>query len=257
MPGDATLLENIHQNILLAASRVIHQRVAEAAVETVDGWLLVDAGRGAMPFLNGASPVPGSGSHDPAVAERWFDARAAHVLFRLQTGAHDSLNAKLLDRGYAVTREEPVLCNHKPLVPVYDGPLEIIPVRTADDLAVAIDRAGGVAAANEFAYAMSVATAAMPNATELWGFSGDELVAGSIVLSTPPVAGIYAVFCEPNFRRRGFGTAVTWAAAAEGLSNGAESIFLGATVMALPIYRKMGFEPVCEYKMLERPQTQP
>ena len=94
----------------------------------------------------------------------------------------------------------------------------------------------------------------MSAATECWGFLGDRLVAGSIVVTTPPIAGIYAVFCESGYRRRGFGTAVTWAAVKTGKEDGAHRFFLGATEMAFAMYKRMGFNPVSEYVMLSREQ---
>ena len=101
---------------------------------------------------------------------------------------------------------------------------------------------------------MHKATAQMSAATECWGFLGDRLVAGSIVVTTPPIAGIYAVFCEPGYRRRGFGTAVTWAAVKTGKEDGAHRFFLGATETAFAMYKRMGFNPVSEYVMLSREQ---
>jgi hypothetical protein len=54
---DASLLDAIHQNISLAARRVVHKNVRGAAMEILEGWLLIDAGRGAMPWLNSTTPA--------------------------------------------------------------------------------------------------------------------------------------------------------------------------------------------------------
>ncbi len=206
-----------------------------------------------MPFLNGALPLAEERPPGVEEAEVWFASRGSQPVFRLQVGVHDDLIEQLLASGYIVSREEPVLSIGSPDAPEYEGPLEIVPVRNNDELSAMLERIGKDSNFSEFDIEMSRTTAAMPNAAELWGLIGNTLVAGSIVVSTPTVAGIYAVSCEPNFRRRGFGTAVTWAAATEGLVMGAESVFMGSTTMALPVYMKMGFEPVCKYLMLTRP----
>lgn len=248
------LLEAIHGNVVVTSSRVVHKTIPNAASETVDGWSLIDAGRSAMPFLNGALPLPSHKSLDIGVAEDWFESRGSQPLFRMQVGVHDELIEQLMASGYVVRREEPILCAQAPEIPTYEGVLEIVPVRNDDELSAMFKRVGISPEADDFSAQMSRVTAVMPNAAEQWGLIDDELVAGSIVVTSPPVAGIYAVSCEPNFRRRGFGTAITWAAVKEGLAIGAEYVFMGSTPMALPIYRKMGFEPVCTYRMLVRPE---
>jgi GNAT superfamily N-acetyltransferase len=66
-------------------------------------------------------------------------------------------------------------------------------------------------------------------------------------------SGIYAVGTLPQARRRGVGTAMTWAAVAAGLEWGCDTIVLQASEMGLPVYAAMGFRSVVEYAVFEGP----
>lgn len=63
------------------------------------------------------------------------------------------------------------------------------------------------------------------------------------------VAGIYWVGCTENVRGRGLGWAVTTAAVNAGFDLGAASASLQASPMGESLYRAMGFETICDYKL--------
>lgn len=69
----------------------------------------------------------------------------------------------------------------------------------------------------------------------------------SIAIRTGDAAGVYGVGTDPDARRRGVGTAVSWAAVAAGLDWGCEIVTLEASAMGEPVYRNMGFETVVRY----------
>lgn len=75
----------------------------------------------------------------------------------------------------------------------------------------------------------------------------DEPAATAVCAVAAGVAGIYAVGTLPAARRRGVGTAVTWAAVAAGAAAGAGVAALQATEVGEPVYRRMGFENVTRY----------
>lgn len=58
------------------------------------------------------------------------------------------------------------------------------------------------------------------------------------------VAGIYAVTVHEAARRRGFGTAMTWAALAAGARGGVDEVVLQSSDMGRPVYERMGFTQV-------------
>jgi N-acetylglutamate synthase len=79
------------------------------------------------------------------------------------------------------------------------------------------------------------------------GYVGGKPVATSIRIRTGDVAGIYFVSTIPEFRRRGFGEAMTRRAIADGLSTGCTIAYLQASKMGHPIYERMGFRVIEEY----------
>jgi GNAT superfamily N-acetyltransferase len=64
---------------------------------------------------------------------------------------------------------------------------------------------------------------------------------------TRDVCGIYAVGTLEAARRRGAGTAATWACVGAAQEWGCRAVVLQASEMGYPVYRRMGFEPVVDY----------
>lgn len=79
-------------------------------------------------------------------------------------------------------------------------------------------------------------------------------VGTSLALRTGDVSGVYAVGTLPDARRRGVGTAATWAAIAAGSTWGCDAIVLQSSEMGLPMYRAMGFRTVVRFAVF-RPST--
>jgi GNAT superfamily N-acetyltransferase len=67
------------------------------------------------------------------------------------------------------------------------------------------------------------------------------------------VAGIYWVGCTREARGRGLGRALTATAVNAGFDLGAEIASLQASPMGKPVYLKMGFETIFEYRLLAPP----
>ena len=78
-------------------------------------------------------------------------------------------------------------------------------------------------------------------------------VACATVAISGSTAGIYNVATPAEHRRRGYGTAVTWAAIQEGRRRGCDHAALQASELGAPIYRSMGFVDVGRYIQLEGP----
>lgn len=85
------------------------------------------------------------------------------------------------------------------------------------------------------------------------GSVGDTPVACATVVVTGSTAGVYNVATPAEHRRRGYGTAVTWAAIQEGARLGCDHACLQASELGAPIYRSMGFVDVGRYVQLEGP----
>ena len=67
------------------------------------------------------------------------------------------------------------------------------------------------------------------------------------------VAGIYWVGSLERARGRGIGRAVTAAATNRGFELGADVASLQASPMGEPIYRAMGYETICDYRLYHWP----
>jgi ribosomal protein S18 acetylase RimI-like enzyme len=89
----------------------------------------------------------------------------------------------------------------------------------------------------------------IPTFTVLVGYLAGEPVATSMLATTRSVglAGVYSVATRPAHRGRGFGTALTAAALASAWKQGFDTAVLEPSPSGVPMYRRMGFEPVAAY----------
>jgi GNAT superfamily N-acetyltransferase len=77
----------------------------------------------------------------------------------------------------------------------------------------------------------------------------------SMAIRSGDVSGVYNVGVASAARRRGVGTAVTWAAVEAGRAWGCETAVLQSTEMALSMYEAMGFRTVVSYAVFKEPVT--
>jgi ribosomal protein S18 acetylase RimI-like enzyme len=78
-----------------------------------------------------------------------------------------------------------------------------------------------------------------------------EPVAASSLLLNGPTGGIYFVCTSPEFRRRGFGAAITHRSMLEAARCGAEFAVLGSSPMGQNVYEQLGFRTVFSYRLFE------
>lgn len=77
-------------------------------------------------------------------------------------------------------------------------------------------------------------------------------VGGAVAIRSGDVSGVYAVGTLPAARRRGVGTAATWAAIAAGRAWGCDTVVLQSSAMGLSMYAAMGFRTVVPYSTFKR-----
>ena len=77
-------------------------------------------------------------------------------------------------------------------------------------------------------------------------------VGAAAAIRTGDVSGVYAVGTLPVARRRGVGTAATWAAVAAGRTWGCDTVVLQSSEMGLSVYHAMGFRTVVPYTTFKR-----
>ncbi len=99
----------------------------------------------------------------------------------------------------------------------------------------------------------SEAFAADPNVQLFTARLEGRAVGAAAAIRTGNVSGVYAVGTLPVARRRGVGTAATWAAVAAGRAWGCDTVVLQSSEIGYSIYRAMGFRTVVPYADFKRP----
>ena len=74
-----------------------------------------------------------------------------------------------------------------------------------------------------------------------------DAVGTSLAIRSDTATGVYNVVTLERARRRGVGTALTWASVAAGRARGHDTIVLQSSAMAESMYRAMGFRLVAPY----------
>lgn len=88
----------------------------------------------------------------------------------------------------------------------------------------------------------------IPGFTFLMGYDAGKPVAVSASFVSDGVAGVYAVGTVPEGRGRGYGEAMSAAAAQLGFDLGCEISSLQASQMGFPVYHRMGYRHVFDYQ---------
>jgi GNAT superfamily N-acetyltransferase len=105
--------------------------------------------------------------------------------------------------------------------------------------------------------APSLACALDPEVALLLGYCDGVPVSTALAFAVGPIAGITGVATIPAYRRRGLGTALTWAALRAGTERGCTMATLAALGASYVLYRKMGFIHVCNHRAYKPPSTVP
>jgi len=134
--------------------------------------------------------------------------------------------------------------------------LEIVPVKTADELA----RALAVATAGFGVPAQIVAPVFSLEFVQLDGWAyhmarvGGDDVAIAAGFTVGDTVGIFNVATLPAHRGRGYAGTLTTHAVRAGFAAGAAFAYLESSTMGESVYRRLGFREVETYRMLARPR---
>ncbi len=205
--------------------------------------IVLTAGGGPGPDFNIAfvlGPVPPERAF--ALADAFFDASGYAIVVESESAR--PTEEAIQTRGWQLDEEEPALA----LLP--------IPTPPPPPTGLTIRRVTTDAAFTDFMtitqtgrrWIPSLDAARDPAVALFVGYDRDAPVATSRIARYGTVGDINGVVTAPTHRRRGIGTAMTWAAVAEGARRGCTAITLTATEMGYPVYQRMGFVPVCAYR---------
>jgi GNAT superfamily N-acetyltransferase len=164
------------------------------------------------------------------------------------------LEATLRADGWQLLEDEPALVLPRVPTPIPPPPPGLA-IRRVTDMAglAAFQRVSGTPPR----FMPSLAAARDPQVALFVGVMAGQPVATARIACAAGVTDITGVVTAPPYRRRGYGTALTWAAVAAGAAQGCPVATLTATAIGAPVYRAMGFLLVCTYRTYAPPAPHP
>ncbi len=245
----------MHANYLAALQRITALGPGGASASQ-GPWLFLDAGLD-FDYFNIAALTKPSRSPVAALAapQAWFAGRGQPFRLVLRDDTDAGVARQARRAGFEDDACEPAMLLH-PLVPEprpTPAGLTISRVLLAEHIppyAAAEPAESGNLAIRE---AISSRALAIEGCMLFLGCVDGLPVARSMALVTDGMAGVYNVFVRGEYRRRGYGAALTSAALDAACAAGATSACLSATELGLPLYERMGFETVFRYLSLWRP----
>ncbi|MCC6381856.1 MAG: GNAT family N-acetyltransferase [Dehalococcoidia bacterium] len=244
----------IHENLVHGLGRV-GSLSPRTVAERSGPWLLMDAGPD-YPQFNVGLVVGPPGEAKDAIAEAlaWYDRHRVPFHLLLRAGADAPLIAAACERGLAEAGREPsMLLTHLPQARPTPPGLVVRAAVNAGDVALYASVDGP--AWREIALGLARSANEQRGFTMLLGLHGGAPVATALALVTGELVGVYNVNVHPEFRRLGFGGALTRAAIAVGEAAGCRVATLQSTPMGYSLYKAMGFATVEEYVSVALPRT--
>ena len=134
-----------------------------------------------------------------------------------------------------------------PDAPTFDAGVDVVAISEPRlDEFIGVLEEGGLR--GELAHRLiSPSFATDPDVRLFVGRLDERPVGTSIAIRSGDASGVYNVGTLPQARRRGVGSAVTWAAVGAGRAWGCDAVVLQSSVMGLSMYADMGFRTVARY----------
>lgn len=239
MPTD---LRSIVHTPLMVPSPLQRYRTNTGRQMVYDDLILVSAGQPGADFNTAMVLGAIAPERAFALADAFFGGTGYSVVVEVESAA--PVEAAVQAHGWALDEEEPALV--LALIPAPPPPPPVLTIRLVTTDAAYEDFFAISHTAHR--WIPSLAAATDPAVALFVGYDGDAPVATSRIARYQDVGDITGVVTLPTHRRRGIGTAMTWAAIAEGARRGCTAMTLNATAMGFPVYRRMGFVPVCTYR---------
>ncbi len=251
-------MRDVHLN-LVDSSRQLFELDPGAEIESGEGWLF-GAGRSSHPAISNAAFRTGDVDSEELLvkAREFFGARSRGFSLWVRGGVPEdsdlieAANSAGLEQVFAMP--EMTLHRRAEERPLLEG----IELRRLETAAEADDywRVATSAYADNgfppeiFSYYEDRSGLTADNAVALLAYFDSKPVGIAMTIVSHGVAGIYWVGTLAEARGKGIGEAVTAAAINAGFDLGAEIASLQASPMGEPVYRRMGFETIYEYRLL-------
>ena len=248
---------NAHLN-LIASSRQLFELDPGVAIEAGDGWLF-GAGSASHPLISNAafrSDDDLDAGELLARARDFFGPRKrGFAIWARDTPEDRDLSEAAVGAGLEVAYEMPAM--------VVEGRVEDRPPPPG----VELTRVRSAAAAEDYWRVAADAYLSNGFPPEVFGYyedheglsagnvaaflarQDDEPVGIAMTIVSHGVAGIYWVGSTEKARGQGLGWTMTATAVNAGLEMGVETAALQASPMGEPLYRRMGFETVFDYRL--------
>jgi ribosomal protein S18 acetylase RimI-like enzyme len=174
-------------------------------------------------------------------ADRFFGSRAYAVA--IEQDAAPAVQQHLAAHGWQLEEKEPALVlSPIPAAPPDAPGLRIQPVNNQADFAAFLS-----VSQNARRWIPSLQAAQDADVALFVGYLPEGPVATSRLTRYGDVAEILGVATLPAHRRKGWGTAMTWAAMTEAARRGCTALTLNASELGYGVYVRMGFQPAGHY----------
>lgn len=248
---------------MIEAFTVFASRPERALVARADGVAVLASG---LPFvlfnqvmIEGDRATPGALASGIAVMRE----RGSPFVVNLRVGADDPFAAVALELGLVPLSAQPWL----PGMAMHPVPAEATPaavagyeIRQARDLSGIEDHvrtaAKGFDMAEDLIRAVVVPDLLRRDDVAVYaGYADGEPVTTGLGFRMGRTIGVYNIATLERARGRGYGAAITRRVVADGVAAGCDVAILQASEMGYPIYERLGFRTVVEYRGYVEPSS--
>jgi GNAT superfamily N-acetyltransferase len=202
-------------------------------------------------IFNGVAVLETAETDDVATAVAWIRDRDIPHSVWVREDLVASVDAPLTDAGLAPIdgSPEPVM-GLRPPEAVAEPPAgvsvrEVVDAAMLEEHTLSVIENGFAEVSARLLYAQAFVDD--PDVRLFTAYLDGRAAGHSAAIRTGDVSGVYAVGVPEEFRRRGIGAAVTWAAVQAGREWGCELVVLQSSPMGFGVYRRMGFEVLTHY----------